>query len=228
MDLYSRHSSSLPAKLGITVAQVALLAVSWELLLGTWGPRFGNWMHWQVPADPGRRHGLMIFNLVIFARVSFMLFVMLKRRIPPKEAFALPLAFGIYYVGFPLLALRSATPLSQFGEVGIAIFGLGSLLNTGAELERYLWKRDPAHRGHLFTRGLFGWSRHINYLGDVIWVMGYAIVTGNHWALLVPIALFAFFALYNAPLLDRHLATHYGPQYYQYARSTKMLVPWLF
>lgn len=228
MDLYSQQSRSIPQKTLIIAVEIALLYVAWRLLFGDWGASFAQWMGWPSGGAPERRAAIFIFHLVVFARITLMMLVFLKRRIPVEEAIGVPLAFGAYFVGFSLFALRTPGPLGVAGILGIVLFVLGSFFNTGSELQRHLWKRHPENRGHIYTGGLFSWSMHINYFGDVLWVSGYALVSGNPWAALVPIALFCMFAFYNAPKLDRHLAEHYGAEFEAYARSTRKLVPFIY
>jgi protein-S-isoprenylcysteine O-methyltransferase Ste14 len=228
MDLYEQKSRSLPQKLLIMAVELALLYVAYRLLFGAWGLTFARWMGWPAAHDPARGAVLLAFDVVVILRITFMMLVFLERRIPVEEAIAVPLAFGAYFVGFALFALRATAPLGIGDAVGIALFALGSILNTGAELQRHRWKRHAENRGHLYRGGMFAWSMHINYFGDVLWVSGYAFVSHNPWAAVVPIALFSMFAFYNVPKLDRHLAEHYGAEFDEYARSTRKLVPFVY
>ena len=228
MDLYGAESRSFPQKLFIIAAELALLYVSWRILFSDWGPGFARLLHWTAPAAATRRATVFAFNVVVCLRMSLMMLVFLHRRIPLDEAVSVPLAFAVYYVGFALMVLRTPRPLGIAGIAGIVLFAVGSVLNTGSELQRHLWKRRPEHKGKLYTEGLFGWSMHINYFGDVLWVTGYALVTGNPWSALVPVVLFCFFAFYNAPKLDAYLEEHYGADFDHYAARTARLIPWLY
>lgn len=228
MELYGRQSKSIPQKVIIVALELALLYVSFRLLFGDWGQVAARWLGWTAPADGTRRWTVLAFNGVVFVRMTFMMVVLLRRHIPFWEAFSVPLAFATYYVGFALFVLRTTAPPNVLTWIGVALFVLGSLLNTVGEVQRYRWKRRPENEGHLFTGGLFSLSRHINYTGDVLWVAGYALVTGNPWSAIVPVALFCFFAFFNAPQLDRHLAEHYGAEYEAWAKKTKMLIPSLY
>lgn len=134
----------------------------------------------------------------------------------------------LYYWGFPLFAGPTSGSVGAVEYVGVALFLVGSFLNTGSELLRDSWKKVPEHQGKLYTEGLFRHSMHINYFGDVVWVVGLAFMTANPWSATVPVFLFVFFAFYNAPMLDRHLAEKYGEQFVQYRVRTKRIVPFIF
>lgn len=185
-------------------------------------------MHWPAPADRQRRAVILACDGIVLVRVTFMLLVLLTRRIPFGEALGVPLGFAAYYVGFALMTLRCRLPLDGWAGIGIVLFVAGSLLNSVSELQRWRWKRRPEHRGHLYTGGLFARAMHINYFGDVLWVAGFALVSGNPWAALLPVGLLAAFAFYNVPKLDRYLAHKYGAEFERYRRTTRRLVPFLY
>lgn len=228
MDLYGQTGRSLPQKAFVIAAELVLLALSWRFLFGAWRGWFSGLMGWPDAADHTRRVVLFAFNLVVFVRMTFMMMVLLRRRMPIDEAVTVPLAFAVYYLGFAVMTLRTARAMDALGWAGVGLFAAGSIVNSGAELQRHLWKRRPENAGHLFTGGLFAWSMHVNYFGDLLWVTGYALVTGNPWAALVPAVLFCFFAFYNAPMLDKHLHEHYGDEFERYAARTKKIIPLVY
>jgi protein-S-isoprenylcysteine O-methyltransferase Ste14 len=175
-----------------------------------------------------RRIVLMAGIAVTFLRLTFTAAYLLKRSMGWEEALTIPFAFAIYYIGFSLFSGPVGRGFSIPGIIGIVLFASGALINTLSELVRDKWKRDPANKGKLYTGGLFRYSMHINYFGDLVWVLGLALITGNPWALLVPVLLFCFFAFYNAPMLDRHLAAKYGKAFEEYAGRTKKIIPFIF
>ncbi|QIX01834.1 hypothetical protein AMS68_007351 [Peltaster fructicola] len=81
-----------------------------------------------------------------------------------------------------ICAQTSANP-SPFPQasmlVGAAFFAIGIGLELGSEVQRSLWKRDPANKGKVYEHGGFGLSRHINYFGFTLWRTGYAIASGG-------------------------------------------------
>ncbi|MBK7408109.1 MAG: DUF1295 domain-containing protein [Saprospirales bacterium] len=141
---------------------------------------------------------------------------------------SVPFAFSLYFVGFPLFVLPNSQPIDGLDYFAIAIFVLGCVLNSGGEILRHQWKKKPENKGKIYTQGFFKYSRHINYFGDILWVTAYALMTKNLWSATIPIFLFAFFAFYNAPKLDEYLKEKYGKDYEEYAKKTKMLIPFLY
>ncbi len=229
MDLYGQQSKSLPQKITIHLIEILLIWFSYLILFGQGGDWIQTHLHIQnATGTPARRAVIFVFNLAIFIRLAYSTFFLVKRKMPWEESISVGFAFALYYVGFSLFVLPRSTPLDWFDYTAIGIFTLGCFLNTGGEILRDRWKKKPENKGKIYTGGLFRYSRHINYFGDILWVAAYAMVTRNWYAISIPVLLFFFFAFYNAPKLDEYLKEKYGKGYDDYAARTRMLIPFLF
>lgn len=220
MELYGQQSKSIPQKIVIHAIEILLLWLSFWMLFQQGGIGEGGQFD--------RRVLIFVFNIITFLRLGYMMLVLLKRKIPWEESVSVPLAFALYYIGFSLLVLPTSKPLDTIDFFAIGLFIMGSVLNTGGEILRHKWKKNPKNKGKLYTGGFFRYSRHINYFGDLLWVIAYAMVTRNVYATLIPVFLFCFFAFYNAPKLDRYLKAKYGTDFDRYASRTKMLIPFIY
>lgn len=229
MDIYGEKSSALPQKLVVTALETLLLVASAWILFGDGGVMLAGWFSWPIPIEiPTRRIVIFGFSVVILARMAFTMFYLMKRAMPWSEAFTVPFAFALYYIGFAILVLPSQAALGVWDWVAMALFVLGCTLNTGSELQRHLFKAKTENKGKLYTGGLFSRSMHINFFGDVLWVLAYALVTQSMWSVLIVAFIFSFFAFYNVPMLDTYLANHYGEDFKAYAAQTKKLVPFIW
>lgn len=225
MDLYGKYDRSLPQKGLMFGLELCILAITyWLLFLGGYGSVFHSG---AVVGNFGRHLLLFIFSCIVFIRTSFTFFYLLKRSVPWQEAVSVPFAFAIYYVGYAHLGYGSVKPIDTVDVFAIVLFLFGSFLNTYSELQRDRWKKIPSNKGHLYTSGLFRYSMHINYFGDILWVTAYAIVTRNLYSAAIPVMIFFFFAFYNAPKLDRYLLSKYGNEFEEYSKRTKKLVPFV-
>ncbi len=222
--MYGERDASAAQKAMILLVEVALVGLSYWVLFGEGfrGVRAAG----EAPLD-ARSVTLFAFNVVVFARFLLTMLVFLRRRISWEEALSVPFAFGLYLLGFPLMARPASVPFGALEIVGIVIFVGGSFLNTYSEYQRHRWKARAENRGRLYTRGLFAYAMHINYFGDLAWVTGYACVTRNVYAFLVPAFLFAFFYFWNVPKLDAYLKQRYGEDFSAYERRTKRLIPFV-
>lgn len=157
-----------------------------------------------------------------------MMFFLLKRKIPWGESVSVPLAFALYFIGYVLFVLPIGLPIDGLDYFSVVLFITGCILNSAGEILRNIWKQEPEHKGKLYTHGFFKYSRHINYFGDILWVTAYALITRNWYAVSIPVFLFCFFAFDNAPKLDKYLKNKYGAAFEHYARTTKMLIPFIY
>lgn len=229
MDLYSRKSKSIPQKSVIILLEIVLLFLSYWILFKGGGDVIFEKIGVNL-ADENfvGRATIFVFNLIVFVRMSFMMLCLLKRKIPWEESISVPLAFSLYYIGFSLFVYNRETVFGGMDYFGIILFSIGSMLNTVSELQRHFWKKKNENKGKLFTKGLFGYSMHINYFGDVLWVTAFAIVTHNYYAFLLPIFLFCMFAFWNIPLLDKYLSSKYKEQFVEYGKRVKKFIPFVY
>lgn len=229
MELYGSKSQSIPQKIVITLIELALIALSAWIMFGGGGQFLAGLFGWTPPEQPPARYGLILaFNIIILLRMGFMMFYLMKRTLPWSEAFSVPAAFAIYYVGFAVLVLPNDAPFGVWDALGIVLFALGCYLNTGSELQRHHFKKDPANKGKVYTKGLFAHAMHINFFGDIVWVTGYALVAGHLIGVAIPLMLFCLFAFYNIPMLDNYLRDRYGAPFEAYEQRTKKLIPFIY
>lgn len=227
--IYGGSDKSVAQKSVMMAAQTVILVVALWLLLAGGLEWISGVLHltW-ARASLARRVLLAVCFGVVYARIAVTGLYLLKRAMGWEEAISIPFAFMLYYLGFSFFAGPVGRPLGAAAFAGIGLFVVGSFLNTGSEMLRDRWKKDPANNGKLYTGGLFRYSMHINYFGDIVWVAGLALITGNPWSAVVPVLLFCFFAFYNAPMLDRHLAQKYGAEFEAYRKRTKRIIPFVY
>ena len=229
MELYGQKSKSIPQKIIIHILEILFLWLSYWILF----QNGGDYLHSEIgiinAGDANvRRIIIFVFNIIIFLRLAFMMLYLLKRKIPWEESISVPFAFAIYYIGYSLFVLPINKPIDWLDYSGVVIFAMGCILNTGGELQRDIWKKKPENKGKIYTKGLFKYSMHINYFGDLLWVTGYAIITRNWYSVTIPVFLFSFFIFYNIPKLDKYLYENYGEDFKQYTKQTKKFIPFIF
>jgi protein-S-isoprenylcysteine O-methyltransferase Ste14 len=178
--------------------------------------------------DLARRIVLFSFGIVLFLRMNLAFFYLLRRKFGWDEFGGVLFALFVYQVLFAMLGASTHTPIGALDVVAIAIFLVGSYLNTGAEWQRKRFKDKPANQGVLYTQGLFRYARHINYFGDTLWVTAWAVLTRNIWSVIIPVALAAAFVFAFIPSLTKHLQARYGEQYEAWTKNTKAFIPFIF
>lgn len=131
---------------------------------------------------------------------------------------------------YVLIHTGKANPgiFSIIGLIGIFLYVSGSFINTHSELLRYIWKRNPENKGHIYKYGLFRYSMHINYFGDVLLFTGLSILTGTYWTLIIPLGMLLNFAIFIIPNMDNYLSQKYRDEFTEYAKTTKKLIPYIY
>lgn len=139
----------------------------------------------------------------------------------------------LWIVSLPVQAVAVAAEPARwtlFDGVGAALVGIGLCFESVADFQLARFKADPANRGRVMDRGLWGLSRHPNYFGDaVVWWGVYVLACATPlgpWTLPGPLLMNIFLArVSGVPMLERKLVKT-RPEYAAYAARTNALVPW--
>ena len=83
-------------------------------------------------------------------------------------------------------------PLNIFSCIGILIFGIGFYFETVADGQLQSFKADPVNKGRYLNTGVWTYTRHPNYFGNVVvwWGIYIVAVAGNPscwWIVIGPI-----------------------------------------
>ena len=125
-------------------------------------------------------------------------------------------------------------PLGAIGIAGIAVWSIGILIEIVSDRQKSNFRSNPDNKGKFINTGLWAWSRHPNYFGEIVLWTGMAIVAvpvlqGWQWATLIS-PVFVTFLLTKVsgiPLLEEKADQRWGGQddYEEYKRRTPVLVP---
>jgi steroid 5-alpha reductase family enzyme len=137
----------------------------------------------------------------------------------------------LYLVALPLILSTQAgqPPLSAWDAAGLVLWLAGFACEALADAQLARFVRDPANRGRLLQSGLWRWSRHPNYVGEVLlwWGIGLlACAAEAGWpALLGPITITVLIRFVSGvPLLEKKFANR--PGFADYKAHTAIFVPW--
>jgi len=131
-------------------------------------------------ASPTRMKILLYFTSVMVMRQLFFIWKLNTMEIKPSAAVAIQIAYGFLNLLTLTLAARNKSPCPNLTDkIGIALFTIGSLLETGYETQRWIWKQDPANAGKPYVEGFAKYVAHPNYLGFTLWRTGFLMITGN-------------------------------------------------
>lgn len=126
-------------------------------------------------------------------------------------------------------ALSPAGPLTLLDYLGLAIWSLGFYFEAVGDYQLAQFKKDPAHKGKIIQTGLWQYTRHPNYFGEVVvWWGIYLIALSVPYgvlSILAPVTI-SFFILNisGVPMLE---AKYVGnPEFEAYKQRTNAFWPW--
>jgi steroid 5-alpha reductase family enzyme len=185
-----------------------------------WGLRLGGYIHWRnhgKPEDPRytalmrRRTGALIPYVVktIFWAQGWVMWVV-----------AIPISVAMF-------ESKGVNAITWVG-VGLAVVGLFFEAVGDVQLARF--KSDPANAGKLMDRGLWSWTRHPNYFGDLCVMFAFWLIACGTWiglaTIVAPILMTKMLITKTGKaMLDRRLAKTRGEAYVAYAARTSGLIP---
>ena len=207
---YVSASPSPRATLALALATIWGLRLGWYIGQRNWGAEDRRYARLrQHITDQGRNYTMYSLRAVFAYQGGAMMVV------------TLPLLFAI------------ATPGGAIGTlawVGAAVSIVGLLIEVIADQQMSAFRAGPRSRGEVMDRGLWHYSRHPNYFGEMLVQWGFFLValdTGPLAALsIVAPALLSYLIMgpMGAALLERRLVKK-NPGYADYIARTSAFVP---
>ncbi|RFU30699.1 hypothetical protein B7463_g5639, partial [Scytalidium lignicola] len=109
---------------------------------------------------------------------------------------------------FTSLISQNGNEVSPILELGAALYIIALSTEVFSETQRKWFKDDPRNAGKVFTKGLFGLARHINYAGYVVRRTACALVSGGWiWGISVGGLFIIDFVNRAIPVLDEYCST---------------------
>jgi steroid 5-alpha reductase family enzyme len=135
------------------------------------------------------------------------------------------------------LAAITTTVRKDLGVVaiiGLLIWAAGFGVEAVADLQKSRFRADPANKGRFIHSGLWAWSRHPNYFGEITLWIGVALIAlpvlqgWQYVTLISPVFVILLLTrVSGVPLLEKRADEKWGGQedYEAYKTRTPVLVP---
>jgi steroid 5-alpha reductase family enzyme len=194
------------------------------LLLGAmvtvWAGRLGSFLFARITREGGDGR----FDRI---KLSFPRFLM---------AWTLQGLWVLLTLACALAAMTTSQPkrLGIFALVGSLVWAAGFALEIRADHEKTRFRSDPNNRGRFIESGVWAWSRHPNYFGEITLWLGVALIAfpvSQGWqlaTLISPIFVFVLLTrISGIPLLEARARKRWGddPAFREYCERTPALVP---
>ena len=152
-----------------TVAAVVLLNPELDLrdliicvMIVVWALRLGSFLFLRIKKDGKDTR----FNIM---KTQFLWFLM---------TWTLGGLWVLATMAAGLAAITSGTslPLGPIAYLGIVLWVFGMGIEVIADRQKSLFRRIPENQGRFITTGLWAWSRHPNYFGEITLWLGLSLV----------------------------------------------------
>lgn len=147
-------------------------------------------------------------------------------------------AFSVWVILIPSLLAFSyhSLHITTVSLIGCVIWGTGLMLESQADKEKFQFSQDPANKGKWIDDGVWRYSRHPNYMGEMmIWIGIYCYVAPSLTPLQLAVGVLSplfiiglLLGVSGIPILEKRADEKWGknPDYQAYKRRTSILVPW--
>lgn len=147
-------------------------------------------------------------------------------------------AVSVWVIMLPTLVGLSKMTGGAIGPMtllGGAVWLLGLVIEAVADAQKFAFKNEPANRGKWIESGVWKYSRHPNYFGEMLvwWGVFLAVVPvleSLEWLSLIgPLTITGLLLFVTGiPTLEKKYDRQYSdnPEYQRYKRRTSRLIPW--
>ncbi|KAL2612715.1 hypothetical protein R1flu_024407 [Riccia fluitans] len=146
-------------------------------------------------------------------------------------------AVWVWTVSLPVTVLNGSGKNPEFGPrdyVGWGMWAVGMIIEAVADQSKLNFKNAPQNTGRWCDAGLWSWSRHPNYFGEMLLWWGVFLATtpvlsGGQWGVIAsPLLLCALLLfLSGIPILESSSDKRHrnNPEYVRYKKTTSPLIP---
>jgi len=137
----------------------------------------------------------------------------------------------LFLIAMPIFWINNSTgqALGISAFIGTAVWILGFVFESvgDAQLARFI--KDPANKGKLMQQGLWHYTRHPNYFGEVtmwwgVWLIALSVPYG-FLSIIGPITItILILKVSGIPMLEKKM--NENPDFQEYKKRTSIFIPW--
>ena len=134
-------------------------------------------------------------------------------------------------IAFPIVVINTSisSSITIFDVLGVLVWTVGFVFESVGDAQLSSFTSNPANKGKLMTSGLWSYTRHPNYFGEItqwwgIWLLALSVPYGL-LAIIGPLTITILITkVSGVPLLEKAYAGR--PDWEAYKKRTSVLVPW--
>jgi steroid 5-alpha reductase family enzyme len=137
----------------------------------------------------------------------------------------------LFLIALPVLIINRSEgrTFGLLNGIGVCVWLCGFLFESVGDAELARFVKDPLNRGKILQSGLWQYTRHPNYFGEVtqwwgIWLVALG-VPGGWFGIVGPLTItILILRVSGIPMLEKKMAEN--PDFAEYKRRTSVFLPW--
>ena len=137
----------------------------------------------------------------------------------------------LFLISLPVLIINrnASATFGLLDGMGACVWLFGFFFESVGDAELARFVKDPANKGKLLQSGLWRYTRHPNYFGEVaqwwgIWLVALGVRRG-WFAIIGPLTItLLILKVSGIPMLEKKMAEN--PDFTEYTRRTSVFFPW--
>lgn len=137
----------------------------------------------------------------------------------------------IAIMGYPIALINTSQipGITILDILGILVWIVGYSFESVSDYQLFTFMKNAANKGHVMRYGLWRYSRHPNYFGEVLMWWGIFLIALSvpfGWtAIIAPITIMIFLLFITGiPLIEKAMKDN--PEYQTYKMKTSVFIPW--
>lgn len=131
----------------------------------------------------------------------------------------------LYLISLPVMAMNQYGTGGLMG-LGVVIWLIGFYLEVAGDWQLKKFVSNPKNKGKIMDQGLWRYSRHPNYFGEIVmwWGLWLAGLWANWWTIIGPLTITILLRYVSGvPLLEKKFEGKRGWE--KYKQKTSVLIP---
>lgn len=186
---------------------------------------------------------IIVSSLIIIwtLRLGTFLFIRIKKAGEDKRFREIKKSFSWFLMAFTvsgmwvsicticaLTGISNGIELTMVTYIGIIIFIVGFAVEIISDNQKTNFRKIEGNKDKFITTGLWKYSRHPNYLGEIgfwfgIYFMGISSGLAPLWIILCPLSMLALFVFASCPMMDNRSLENRS-DYKEYMEKTSQLL----
>jgi len=137
----------------------------------------------------------------------------------------------IAIMGYPAVIINMSTVsgLTVLDGIGVCVWIFGFIFEMISDHQLFMFMSNPTNKGRVMRYGLWRYSRHPNYFGEILMWWGIFIIALSvpyGWAAIIAPVTISILLIFitGIPWIEKTMEAN--SEYQEYKEKTSMLIPW--